>query len=256
MTSPTVTVETHEGVATVTLNRPDAMNALSFELRAALADTFTALQADDDVRVVVLTGAGRAFTAGLDLKELSEKREGDGQQGRDSVRAMERFEGPIIGAINGHAITGGFEIALACDLMIASSNAVFADTHVRMGVMPGWGLSQKLSRLVGIGRAKEISLTGNFVSAERAAEIGLVTRVVAPESLMETCLKLARDMASCEPEMLYCYKRLIDDGYATTFADALKLERANTFGRLADKDPQEIGERRKSVTSRGRDQVG
>jgi enoyl-CoA hydratase len=109
---------------------------------------------------------------------------------------------------------------------------------------------------VGIGRAKEISLTGNFVSAERAAEIGLVTRVVAPESLMETCLKLARDMASCEPEMLYCYKRLIDDGYATTFADALKLERANTVGRLTDKDPEEMGERRKTVTSRGRDQVG
>lgn len=255
MASSTLIVEKQEGVATLTLNRPEAMNALSFELRAALADTFSELQADDEVRVAVLTGAGRAFSAGLDLKELSQKRETTEQESSDPVRAMERFEGPIIGAINGHAITGGFELALACDLMVASTNAVFADTHIRMGVMPGWGLSQKLSRLVGIGRAKEISLTGNFVSAERAAEIGLVTRVVAPDALLSHCLEIARDMASCEPEMLTCYKRLIDDGYAMTFGEALKLERANTVGRLMDKDPEEIGARRKQVTSRGRSQT-
>ena len=254
MDSSTLLVEKNDGIATVTLNRPQAMNALSFELRGALADTFVELQQDPDVRVAVLTGAGRAFSAGLDLKELSEAREGSDESQRDPVSAMGCFEGPIIGAINGHAITGGFELALACDVLVASTHAVFADTHVRMGVMPGWGLSQKLSRLVGIGRAKEISFTGNFVNAERAAEIGLVTRVVEASDLMSHCLELASDMASCEPEMLNGYKRLIDDGYGMTFAEGIQLERANTFGRLRDQNPEEIGERRKQVTSRGRSQ--
>jgi len=257
MVSSTLIVEKDAGVAFVTLNRPEAMNALSFELRAALADTFHELQADGETRVALLTGAGRAFSAGLDLKELSEEKEPEQDAGgrRDPVRAMAAFEGPIIGAINGHAITGGFELALACDVLIASPRAVFADTHIRMGVMPGWGLSQKLSRLVGIGRAKEISLTGNFVSAERACEIGLVARLLPADELIAGCTELARDMASCEPDMLRGYKRLIDDGYGMNYADALRFERSNQFGRLTDVDASEIGERRKRVTARGRTQV-
>jgi enoyl-CoA hydratase len=256
MSSPTLTIERSEGVATLTMNRPDAMNALSIELREALADAFETLAAEDEIRVVILTGAGRAFCAGLDLKELSDP-SGAGRafgRRRDPVAAMGAFPGPILGAINGHAITGGFELALACDLMIASTRAVFADTHIRVGVMPGWGLSQKLSRLVGIGRAKEISLSGNFVDAERAAAIGLVNRVVAPEDLMETCRALARDMASCDPVMLRGYKRLIDDGYAISFGEAMALEAQVGIGRLGDIAPDQLAERRKQVTERGRSQ--
>jgi enoyl-CoA hydratase len=257
MPSSVLSIEKQEGVATLILNRPKAMNALSIELRGALVDAFQALQSDDEVRVAVLTGAGRAFSAGLDLKELSQQ--GDAQRdigGRQNpVAAMAAFEGPIIGAINGHAITGGFELALSCDLMIASERAVFADTHIRVGVMPGWGLSQKLSRIVGIGNAKEISLSGNFVDAERACAIGLVNRVVAHEDLMNVVEKLAREMAACDPQMLRGYKRLIDEGYGMNFRDALKLEAKNTIGRLSDMDADVLAERREQVTARGRNQT-
>ncbi len=249
-------IERNDGVAMVTLNRPDAMNALSRELQAAIGEAFASLEADPDVRVAVLTGSGRAFSAGLDLKELSKPRDEQSQVrvGKDPARAMADFSGPIIGAINGHAITGGFEIALACDVLIASTRAVFADTHIRMGIMPGWGLSQRLSRIVGVGRAKEISLTGNFVTAERAMEIGLVSRVVEPEALLATAQALAADMASCDPDFLRGYKRLIDDGYAMTFKDAMAYEESRPFGHLTNMSPESIAQRRKQVTARGRTQ--
>ena len=175
------------GVAVVTLNRPDAMNALSRDLRIALADTVDALEADPETHIMILTGAGKAFCAGLDLKELGANASSalnDTIQDRDPARSLGRFSGPIIGGINGVAITGGFELALACDVLIASENARFADTHARVGILPGWGLSQKLSRAIGLYRAKELSLTGNFLSAQQAADWGLVNRVVSPEDLL------------------------------------------------------------------------
>jgi enoyl-CoA hydratase len=256
--SETLTIERKDGVAIVTLNRPEAMNALSRELRDALAGAFEELETDPETRVVVLTGAGRAFSAGLDLKELSQPRDAGGGLGgtANPTHAMDAFGGPIIGAINGHAITGGFEIALACDVLIASTQAVFADTHIRMGIMPGWGLSQRLSRVVGIGRAKEISLTGNFVSAERALEIGLVSRVVEPDALLDTATALARDMASCEPEFLRGYKRLIDDGYAMSFGEAMAYEASSPFAHLTDMSPDAIARRRQEVTARAKTQAG
>lgn len=142
---PVLLVEVSGGLATLTMNRPQAMNALSSELRVALSKAIDALSADPAVRVMILTGAGRAFSAGLDLKELGsgESQIGGVLDGGNVVRALARFQGPIIGAINGAAITGGFELALACDVLIASSTARFADTHVRVGVMPGWGLSSE-----------------------------------------------------------------------------------------------------------------
>ena len=164
MSSPVLLIEKSDAVASVTLNRPAAMNALSLELRQALTQGFRELAQDAAVRVVILAGAGRAFCAGLDLGELG-SREGqplgafsDG----DMIGAIRGFPGPVIGAVNGFAITGGFELALACDLLIASSEARFADTHARVGILPGWGLSQKLPRLIGIGRAKELAFTGQL----------------------------------------------------------------------------------------------
>ncbi|MBL8781110.1 MAG: enoyl-CoA hydratase [Alphaproteobacteria bacterium] len=258
MSEPVIKVDVENEVALVTLNRPTAMNALSRELRTAIADTFEKLEADPAVRVVILTGAGKAFCAGLDLKELGQGR--DTVQGtvetKDPVTSIARFSGPIIGAINGVAITGGFELALACDVLICSSEARFADTHGRVGILPGWGLSQRLSRTIGIYRAKELSLTGNFLTAQQAADWGLANRVVAPDELIPAAKKLANDMLSLVPEALSGYKRLIDQGYAENFGDALKTElkfsgAANKAVRSAD-----IEARRETIRQRGQTQKG
>lgn len=247
------------GVALVTLNRPEAMNALSKAMRAEIATTFSALNADGDVRAIVLTGAGKAFTAGLDLKELGSDASAMGAANatdaeRNPVVAIETCSKPVIGAINGAAITGGFELALACDILIASTNAKFADTHARVGIMPGWGLSQKLSRMLGISRAKELSLSGNFLDAETACAWGLVNRVVAPEFLVETALKLAADIATALPDKVQAYKRLIDDGFAIPYGDALKLERERSSALNAQVTPDVVAKNREDVMARGREQ--
>jgi len=257
-TEQTVTVERHGPVALVTLNRPSAMNALSRDLRAALADAMIALDRDDRVRAVVLTGAGaRAFTAGLDLEELGSEGLGAAnasQPAANPVKAVEQCRKPVVGAINGVAITGGFELALACDVLIGSENARFADTHARVGIMPGWGLSQKLSRTIGISRAKELSLTGNFLDAQTACEWGLINRVVAADELIPAAMALAADMASADPAMIQAYKALIDQGYAASFGDALTLEHTTSSIRNSAVSGSEVEERRRAVMERGRSQ--
>lgn len=261
MADQVLEVDRQDGVTTLTLNRPKAMNALSRELRRALVKTFAALADDAETKVVILTGAGRAFCAGLDLKELggesSSARPNETESaisGGELVQAMARLAQPIIGAINGFAITGGFELALACDLLIASREARFADTHARVGIMPGWGLSQKLSRAIGIYRAKELSLTGNYLTAELAGAWGLVSRVVAPDELLPTCRALARDMLSCDPVVLRSYKRVIDEGFAATFADGMRIEAEASRKHASAVTPDAIAQRRATVQERGRAQ--
>jgi enoyl-CoA hydratase len=252
-----ITTDIANNVALVTLNRPAQVNALSRDMRRELAEVFTRLGDDRNVKVAILTGAGdRAFCAGLDLKEL-----GAGANigatvadPSDPVSVLNKFEKPIIAAINGVAITGGFELALACDVLIASSNARFADTHARLGIMPGWGLSQKLSRIIGISRAKELSFTGNFLDAATACAWGLVNRVVAPEELLPTAKKLAADMAQIELDFLIDYKSLIDSGYAQNLADALAFERTSATAANALVTPEAIEARRAAVQARGRSQ--
>lgn len=257
-----VLITRDDGVATVTLNRPEAMNALSKALRADLAAAMREVAGDDSIRAIVLTGAGtRAFTAGLDLKELGADTSNLGAAnatGADEnpVKAIELCPQPVIGAINGVAITGGFEVALACDIRIASTNARFADTHARVGVMPGWGLSQKLSRLIGIGRAKELSLTGNFLDAETACTWGLVNRVVAPDDLLPAAQALARDIASADPAMVRAYKALIDDGYALPFGAAMALEQERSSAANRSVSADEVEARRQAVMERGRERAG
>ncbi len=259
MTEPVLVVERAEGIATLTLNRPQAMNALSRELRVALADAFTALAREVETRAVILTGAGRAFCAGLDLKELGRGAGpvgGErGQRDPDLVEAMASFEGPILGAINGVAITGGFELALACDVLVASTEARFADTHARVGIMPGWGLSQKLSRAIGVYRAKELSLTGNFLEAAKAEAWGLVNRVVAPAELLPTCRALARDMLSVPDRALRSYKRIIDAGFALAFGESLAEERALSGAANRAVTADAVERARGDVRDRGRSQV-
>jgi enoyl-CoA hydratase len=261
MADSVLLIDKKDGVTTLTLNRPQAMNALSRELRRALIKTFGELADDADTKVVILTGSGRAFCAGLDLKELGgevgspAKNETEAAvSGGELVQALARLEQPIIGAINGFAITGGFELALACDVLIASSEARFADTHARVGIMPGWGLSQKLSRAIGIYRAKELSLTGNYLPADLAAQWGLVSRVVPPAELLPTCERLARDMLSCDPVVLRSYKKVIDDGFAQSFGDGMRLEAEASRRHVSSVKPEAIAERRAAVQERGRSQ--
>lgn len=244
--------------AVLTLNRPEAMNALSAALKGELAQAVDAMEADPEIRVLILTGAGeRAFSAGLDLKELGAggATVGDSVDAGDPVTALGAFSGPIIGAINGVAITGGFEVAIACDVLIASENARFADTHARVGIMPGWGLSQKLSRMIGISRAKELSLTGNFLSAEQAERWGLVNRVVAPDELLPAARQLAEDMLSVEPQMLKDYLKLIDDGYAASFGEGMAIEAERSPGNAAV-SAEDVEARRVAVQARGKAQAG
>ncbi|HSZ50778.1 MAG TPA: enoyl-CoA hydratase [Caulobacteraceae bacterium] len=252
-------VDRIEATAVVTLDRPEAMNALSRALRASLHDAVVELSADKSVKVLILTGAGRAFTAGLDLKELGSDPAGLGAANARSaaenpVQAILDCPKPVIGAINGVAITGGFELALACDVLIASTSARFADTHARVGILPGWGLSQRLSRIIGIYRAKELSLTGNFLDAQTALAWGLVNRVVEPQALMSVALDLAVDMASIPADTLVAYKRLIDDGYGLPFGAALAHEHAVSSAANAKVTPQMVEERRLAVQARGRKQ--
>ncbi|MGH0038382.1 MAG: enoyl-CoA hydratase [Myxococcota bacterium] len=261
MSEPVLLVDKRDQIATVTLNRPAAMNALSKALRAELARVFAELPEDPEVGVILLTGAGdRAFCAGLDLKELSgEGIEGDDaggavSSGYDAVQRIEACPLPVIGAINGFAITGGFELALACDLLVASTRARFADTHARVGIMPGWGLSQKLSRLVGLPRAKELSLTGNFLEAEQAADWGLVNRVVEPDALLPTCRALAADMLSCDARLVRAYKNVIDRGFAATYAEGRAIETEANRANSGNVSAESIALRRRSVQERGRAQ--
>lgn len=253
--SDVILTETDEFVTTVTLNRPDALNALSTALRRALTDTFIALREDETTRVIILTGSGRAFSAGLDLKELGQQglgRPGESAGGVDLADAMMNVGKPIIGAINGFAITGGFEIALLCDILIASTQARFADTHVHMGVVPGWGLSQRLARLIGASRAREMSLTGNYLDASTAERWGLVNRVLPPEDLLPHCRGLAREICATDQPTMREVHRLINFGLEHDLAQGLAEERRASAAHGGDRSAAGLEHKRNTVQARGR----
>ena len=252
MSNKIVLLEQKGAIAIVTLNRPETLNALSRDLRNEIAATFEKLKRMDDIRVVVLTGAGRAFTSGIDLKEAGQKGFSPGRnEVVDLARTFAEFPWPIIGAINGFAITGGFELALMCDVLIASTEAKFADTHARVGIMPGWGLSQRLPRLIGISRAKQVSLTGSFVDANTAERWGLVNSVHSPAELLPAALKIAEDMAGCMPHMLKGYKQVIDEGFGMNFDEALVMESRRSAKQSASVSKESVEAARKAVTTRG-----
>jgi enoyl-CoA hydratase len=240
-------------VAILTLNRPEVLNALSAQLRRALHETILALDADSGIGAIVLTGAGpRTFTAGLDLKEAATRKSHEEIPEENPVRAIDRCRKPIIVAVNGLCITGGMEIMLARDVVYAASTARFADTHVVVGLMPGWGISQRMDRQIGTQRGKEISLSGNFIGAERAFEIGLINRVLAPERLMPAALQLAHDFPDGNSHVVQAYKKAIDDGFAMTLEDGLQLERERAIAHFATLQPGEIGANRVAASNRDR----
>jgi enoyl-CoA hydratase len=260
-TEPVVLLANEGGIATVTLNRPTKLNALNRELRTAFCHTMQALRDDQSVGVVIITGAGRGFCAGLDLKELgAESTRESGAVVRDTtnvsfVTVIEDMAVPVIAAVNGFAITGGFELALACDIMLAAESAQFADTHARVGVMPGGGMSARLPRAVGLRKAKELSLTGNYLSAREAERLGLVNRVVRDDRLLAEARELASQILSGDQNFVRQMKHLYDLTSRTTLEDALRIEQEtfrafNSSSKLSDFD-----RRREAVMQRGRSQT-
>ena len=214
-TGPTdqfVLVDVVDGVATITLNRPEARNALNPALAAAFPKAVATCDARDDVLVIILTGVDPAFCAGFDLRELAGRPRGSEPSPPPPYRAaLPPHTTPIIGAINGAAVTGGFELALACDFLIASEKARFADTHARVGVVPGWGLTVMLPEAIGIRRAKQLSLSGAFLDARTALDWGLVNEVVAHDDLLPRATEIAHQIAANPANAVQAVLALYDE---------------------------------------------
>jgi enoyl-CoA hydratase len=243
-------IETEDRVRTLTLNRPKARNALSSALRTQFFAALRGAEAEDDVDVVILTGADPVFCAGLDLKEL-----GDSTDLPDISPQWPAMTKPVIGAVNGAAVTGGLEFALYCDILIASEQARFADTHARVGLLPTWGLSVRLPQKVGLGLARRMSLTGDYLSAADALRAGLVTEVVPHDELLQTARRVAASIVGNNQNavraLLASYHR-IDDA-ATTEGLAIEAESAAQWMSSASGD--DIAANRDAVLQRGRAQV-
>jgi enoyl-CoA hydratase len=256
-------VERTGGVAVATMNRPEARNALNAALRRALRYTFDELDGDDDVSVIVLTGSDPAFCAGLDLKELGSTEgrlgesdpDGVGRAASDPDGPIPKMSKPVIGAVNGVAITGGFELALSCDFLVASTAARFADTHTRVGIQPGWGLTVALPQAVGLRRARELSFTGNFLDADTALEWGLVNHVVAHEELVPFAVGLARDIASNDVAGVARIRRTYEEGSQGTTREARELEARVSAEWISTVAGGDVESRRRAVLERGRNQM-
>lgn len=253
--APVVLIERHGDVVLVTMNRPEKRNALNGQLLGTLTTTIAELDAEPEVRAIVLTGADPAFCAGVDLHEL-----GSGNRSlvlpRDQRGPFGSRTTPLIGAVNGVAVTGGLELALACDWLVASDRARFADTHARVGVMPGWGLTVLLPQAVGLRRAREMSSTGNYVDAETALAWGLANHVVAHEELLPTALELAADVSSNDPAGVARMLATYEEGALVDGEEAWALETRVARAWAADRlDPEAVEARRASVMDRGRSQL-
>lgn len=260
MTDTPVLLDVSDRIATITLNRPEVRNALSSDVLRLLPRLLVQADNDPAVDVIILTGADPAFCAGLDLKELGSSAGnlgGSGTEGGSNAHGgrgpFPRGTKPLIGAINGVAVTGGFELALNCDFLVASERAKFGDTHARVGVMPGWGLTVLLPQAIGVRRAREMSFTGNFLSAEEALQWGLVNHVVAHQELMPFTRQLALDISGNEPEGV----RQIRATYAAIAHRDDDWEREARDGRAWQRthfSPEKVAARRVAIQDRGRTQ--
>jgi enoyl-CoA hydratase len=266
MTTPSATgdaagpvlVDRRGPVGILTLNRPERRNAITPELLTRLHEGVRAFDADETVRAIVLTGADPAFCAGLDLAALAGgERFGVDQPANAPAQrgALPATGTPVIAAVNGPAVTGGLELVLACDIVLASDRATFADTHARVGVVPGWGMSVLLPAAIGVRRAMEMSLSGNYVDAATASSWGLVNRVVPHDALLDAAVALGEDIAGGQPDavaaLLALYRQTTsvspDEGWAIEADTSRRWWRERM-------DAEAIGQRAGSVVERGRDQ--
>lgn len=221
-----VLFEIKDNIALITLNRPERRNSFNQALLTGLYDAFDETARNDDIRVAIITGSGKAFSSGIDLSVLGKENlfnpRGDGKEFPDVRNACRK---PIIGAINGPAVTGGFEIALNCDFLIATENAKFADTHVKVGIHPGWGMTQLLQQAVGQRMAKQMSFTGEFLSARDALRVGLVNEIVEPDRLLPRAFEIAGQICAVNQQMLPVIKGLIEYRNGASLNDSFANER-------------------------------
>ena len=227
----TIIFEKKDKVARITLNRPQVLNAISPQLLSELQEALNNLADDDTVEVVVLTGSGRAFSAGVDIKGIGESSSGDPSESRKKlalkvIESIENLDKPVIAAVNGYCLTGALELATACDLIVASENAIFGDTHARWGLVPIWGGSQRLPRLIGAMKAKEIVFTCDMLTAGEAQQIGLVNKVVPPDKLEEAVQELTDKLLANSRASIRIQKYLINRGLKLDYASALKMAEA------------------------------
>jgi enoyl-CoA hydratase len=248
-----VLLEDRGAVRLLTMNRPEARNALNIDLISALHAALIDADRDASVRAVVLTGADPAFCAGLDLKQA--QRDGSAYFERlhaeNCITKVAQLSKPVLGAINGAAITGGMEMALGCDFLVASDQAVFADTHARVGILPGGGMTARLPHLVGAGMARRLSMTGEVIDAARAEAVGLVTEVVAHEQLLNRTVELATQICEVATPVMQGLKAIYVAGAAATIDPALAAEQTITATRNTDG----LGERYRQVAERNRRQI-
>ena len=222
-----VLLDVENQIAVITLNRPERRNAINQQLLIRLYDALDAVTVRDDVRVIIITGNGPSFCAGLDLGAIGKENlfdpRGDGSDLPDLMRACNK---PIIAAVNGHAITGGFELALNCDFIIAAENAQFSDTHVRVGIHPGWGMTQLLQQTVGQRRAKQISFACQPIYAHTALAWGLVNEVLPREHLLDRAKTIAAQIVKADPQLLGVIKTLIENRNRSPLEQAFDQERS------------------------------
>jgi enoyl-CoA hydratase len=255
VTAALVLVADHGAVRLLTLNRPGARNALSRDLIRATYIALTEADADDSVRAVVLTGADPAFCAGVDLKEA--QRDGlkyfEEFRAQSCITAVAKMRTPIVGAINGATFTGGLEMALGCDFLVASERAVFADTHARVGILPGGGMTARLPQVVGLPMARRLSMTGEVVDAARAERIGLVTEVVAHERLVDRALELAGQIAEVPGPTMLGLKEIYTTGAAAVIDRALAAEESIAFAQ--HRHFEGLGDQFRAVSERNKRQI-
>jgi len=220
-----IVLEKEEGIAKITFNRPDALNALNNQTRLEFRNAMSEVENDNDIKVLIITGAGRAFIAGSDIKELKSTTPLEAHNITRLGQIIENLEKPVIAAVNGFALGGGCEIAMACDILIASEKAKFGQPEVNIGVIPGGGGTQRLQRVVGVYKAKELIFTGDIIDAKEAERIGLVNKVVAPEELETVVKELAKKIAAKSSAAIRLAKAAINRGMQTNLETGLAYER-------------------------------
>ncbi|HZK88164.1 MAG TPA: enoyl-CoA hydratase-related protein [Anaerovoracaceae bacterium] len=223
-----IILEINEGIAFITINRPGALNALNETLLDELIDVLINIKKNVEVKAIILTGKGKAFVSGADIAEMSKLNPVEGRalmmKGHGVMNLIESMEKPVIAAINGFALGGGCELAMACDIRISSEKAKFGQPEVNLGIIPGFGGTQRLSRLVGKGMAKYLIMTAEIISADEALRIGLVERVVPAEELMGNAIKVARTIMSKAPYAVAVAKSVINNGISLDMKSACTLE--------------------------------
>jgi enoyl-CoA hydratase len=237
--------EKTDGIATITLNRPEALNAFSKDVEKELLQALEDVRNDENMRVVILTGAGeKAFSAGADIKAMKGMNALKARElslmGERICNALENLEKPVIAAINGYALGGGLEVAMSCDIRIASENARMGQTEINIGLIPGWGGTQRLTRLIGATKAKELVYSGKIIDAKTAEQLGILNMVVPADKFKETVRQFAAELASKAPVALKVAKALINKGAEISLDAAIALEREG-FGVVASTEDLQEG---------------